>query len=281
VGGIVAEVTVRVGDRVKQGRVLARLRLDEIDAQVVRARVALEKDQRDLARVEKLRDDNVATLENLQDASTAVEAAKAALKIAEFTRDHAVITAPSDGRILRRLAEPDEMTEAGHTILIFASDEDGWIVRAGIAGSDVLRLQIGDDADVVVDGAATSTFKARITQISEAVEAATRTTEVELSLDSVPEGARSGLVVRTVIKPRPVAERPVVPASALIEGTGDKACLFLVGTNGSLAKRVEVEMAGIDGQRVFLKTSLPRDASVVVSGAEYLRDGGTFELTTH
>jgi RND family efflux transporter MFP subunit len=217
----------------------------------------------------------------LQDASTAVEAARAALKSAEFTRDHAVIAAPADGRILRRLAEPDEMAEAGHTILVFASDQDGWIVRAGIAGSDVLRLEVGDDADVVVDGTTASVFKARVTQISEAAEAATRTTEVELSLESVPEGARSGFVVRTVIKPRPVAERPVVPASALIEGAGDKARLFLVGVNGSLAKRVEVEMAGIDGQRVFLKTPLPREASVVVSGAEYLRDGGTFELTTH
>jgi RND family efflux transporter MFP subunit len=278
IGGIVEEVAVRVGDRVKKGDVLAKLRLTEIDAQVVRARAALEKAQRDLERTEKLRADNVATLENLQDAQTAVDAADASVKIAVFNRDHAVIVAPAAGRILRRFTEPEEMIEAGHPALVFASDDSGWIVRAGIAGVDVLRLQAGNPAEVTIDGLGSERVKALVTQISEAAEAATRTTEVELALETVPVGARSGFVVRAAIRPAPVSERPVVPASALIEGMGEKAWLFLVGKDGSVAKRMQVVVAGIEDTKAYLGTPLPRDSSVVVSGAEYLRDGAAVQI---
>jgi len=278
VGGIVAEIPVRVGDRVKQGEVLARLRLDEIEARVAQARNGLEKVQRDFARVEKLRADHVATLENLQDAKSAVDEASAGLRIAEFNRDHAVIIAPANGRILRRLAEPDEMVEAGRAVLGFASDDDGWIVRVGIAERDVVRLHPGDKAEVKQDGVDAPSLQAHVAQISEATEPATRTTEIELALEAAPEGGRSGFVVRAVIVPQPVEERPVVTASALIEGVGSKAYLFLVNANATTAQRVQVEVAGIDGERVFLKTLLPRDASIVTSGAEYLQDGSVVEV---
>ena len=276
VGGIVEEIAVRAGDAVKQGQILARLRLAEIDAHAAQARSLLEKAQRDLARVESLRADRVATLENLQDARTAVESAEAGVQIAAFNRLHAAIVAPSDGRILRRLAEPDEMVEAGHAVLIFASDGDGWIVRAGIAERDVARLHIGDRAQV--NELTASPLPARVTQISEAAEPATRTTEVELLLEVPPTGGRSGYVVRTVITPQPVTERPVVAASALIEGTAGKAYLFFVEANSTKAKRIQVDVAGIDGDRVFLDTPLPRDASVVNSGAEYLQDGAAVNV---
>ena len=278
VGGIVAEIPVRVGDSVKKGEVLAHLRLAEIDALVAQAQSGLEKAQRDLARAEKLQADHVATLENLQDARTAVEATAAAVRIAQFNREHAVIVAPTDGRILRRLAEPDEMAEAGHAVLVFASDEDGWLVRAGVAEGDVVRLHLGDLAEVKPNGSNVPSIRARVTQISEAAEPATRTTEVELELAAAPGGGRSGFVVRLAIAPQPLEERPVVAASALVEGVGGKAWLFLVDVNAATVKRVAVEIAGIDGDRVFLSTLLSREASVVTSGAEYLQDGTAVDL---
>jgi len=278
VGGIVADVSVRVGDSVKKGDVLARLRLAEIDARVAQARNGLEKVQRDLVRVEKLRADNVATLENLQDAKTAVEDAAASVRIAEFNREHAVIVAPADGRILRRLAEPEEMIEAGHPVLAFASDGDGWMVRVGIAERDVVRLHAGDQAEVKSEGVEARSLPARVAQISEATELTTRTTEVELALETGLAGGRSGSVVRVVITPQPVEERPVVLVSSLMEGVGNKAYLFLVQANAMTATRVQVEVVGMDGGRVFLKTPLPREASIVTSGAEYLQDGMAVDI---
>lgn len=273
IGGVVAEVTVRAGDRVERGRVMARLRLDEIDAQLGQARSAAEKARRDLARAEKLREGNVATLENLQDARTAVEMADAAVRIAAFNRRYAEIAAPTDGRVLRRLAEPGELVGPGRAIVAFASDDDGWLVRAGLAERDAAQVDVG--ANVCVVPGEGAPVAGRVRRISEATDAATRTTPVEIVLAAVPAGARSGSIVSVEIERRPVAARPRVPVTALIEGTGGRAGLFVV--ERGTARRVTVEVEQVDGESAWLRTPLPAGARVVVSGAEFLRDGAAVE----
>ncbi len=270
VGGIVEEIAVRAGDRVAKDQVLARLRLDEIDAQVAAARSAVEKARRDLARTEKLQAGAVATVENLQDARTGLELAEAQARIAEFNRRYAVIVAPAAGRILRRSAEPNEIVTAGRSVLSFAAEADGWIVRAGLAERDAARVRVNDAAGLSIGGA---TVAGRVIRISESADAATRTTPVEIGLDEAPAGARSGFVVGVTVTPPAVAARPVVPAAALIEGAGGTAAIFVIEEGAKTVKRLVVEIEELRGDRAFLRTPLPRTGRIVESGGEYLRDG--------
>ncbi len=277
IAGIIEEIRVRAGDRVKGGEVLARLRQDEIEAQVVQARSALDKLTRDLERVEKLRAGNVATKENAQDAATAVEVAAAGLRVAEFNRQHAVISAPGDGRVLRRSAEPNELVAPGRPILTFGSDTEGWLVRAGLSERDLARVQVGDSALVIDEEVGSRPVAGKVRHISEATDPATRTTEIEIKLDEAVPGTRSGYVVAVQLQPQPVPERPVVPPAALVEGAERKAFLFLLEPGRDTVRRLAVDITAVEGDRVFLSTMLPRDARIVTAGAEYLRDGATVE----
>ena len=278
IGGLIESVAVRAGDRVQPGQVLARLRPDEIEAQATQARSAVDKARRDLARVEKLQAGAVATLENLQDARTGLEQAEAQLRIAEFNRQHAEIVAPAAGRILRRNAEPNELVAPGRAVLAFAAEADGWIVRAGLAERDVARVRVGDRAEVLGGGDAAA-LPGHVIQISDAADPGTRTTEVEIALEQAPLLARSGFVAAVTLLPAAVAERPVVPASTLIEGDEDRASLFLVDEGRQAARRVVVEVETLLGARAYLRTALPRDARLVVAGGEYLRDGAAVTVT--
>ena len=276
--GVIEEVAVRAGDRVTKGQVLARLQLEEIEAQVGQARSAVEKARRDLARTEKLQAAAVATLENLQDVRTALEQAEAQLRIAEFNRRHAIITAPAAGRVLRRLAEPNELVTAGHAVLTLAADDDGWIVRAGLSEREVGRMRLGDSAEITLPGTGQTAVPGRVVQISEAADSLTRTTPVEIALDAAPADVRSGFVVAVTLHPQPVAARPVVPASALIEGAGDSASLYLIPPGATTARRLMVKVEALFGTEAYLGTALPPGAQVVAFGAEFLRDGAPITL---
>ena len=275
VGGVVEAVLVRAGDCVAKDQVLARLRLDEIEAQLAQAQSALEKAERALARAQKLDAEAAVSAESVQDARTAFEQATAQVRIAEFNRRYAVVTAPAAGRVLRRLAEPNELVTAGRAILAFASDADGWLVRAGLAERDLMRVRLGDAVNVFLAGSGADNVSAtgRIAHISEAVEPQTRTTQIEIELGAAPAGARSGFVGVVEIRPQPVAPRPVVPVASLIEGEAGAANLFVVAEGEAAAKRVPVEIEALLGSEAYLRTALPRTARVVVGGAEYLRDG--------
>ncbi len=276
VGGIVEVVAVRAGDRVVRGQVLARLRTEEIDAQVEQARSALAKAERDRARLETLLANRVATLENLQDARTAAEVAGAALRIAEFNRQYAVIIAPDHGQILRRRGEPGELIAPGQAVVGFSSEAEGWLLRAGLADRELAQLKLGDRVEVVVgDGPPVA---GRLAHIAEAADATTRTTPVEIVLEAVSEQARSGRIAVATLWPARVSSRPVVPASALIEGAGLAGSLYVVDDGAAVARRIAVEIEAMHGEQVFLRSALPRAARLVVSGAEYLRDGMAVEV---
>lgn len=273
-GGIIATINVRAGDSVAAGQVLATLRLDEIDAAVAQARAAAAKARRDHARIASLHSDRVATLENLQDAASAVEVAEAALRTAEFNRTHSVITASSPGRILRRMAEPEELAAPGRPILAVASDTEGWVVKVGVTEHDVLRLHAGDRAEVT--GADGIVLPAALTQLAEGADPATRTVEVELAIDGpVPAGLRSGFIVETRLFPRPVPARPAVPLAAIVEGRGRQAHLFLLSPDRQTVRRQAVEIEAIHGDRAYLRTDLPASALVATTGAEFLSEGRT------
>lgn len=276
-GGVIATVSVRPGDHVTRGQTLATLRLDEIDAQVTQARTALEKARRDHARVEALHADRVATLENLQDSKSALDIAEATLRAAEFNRTHSVIVAPADGRILRRLAEPEELAGPGRQILSFAAEEGGWIAKAGVTERDVLRLHLGDRAELKApDGLS---LAATIAQIAEGSDPATRTVEVELNLvGNVPAGLRSGFIVDTRIQPQPVPVRAALPLSAVVEGRGHAAYIFVVAADGRSVHRQEVEIEAIHDNLAYLRSPLPAGTRIVTAGAEFLSDGRAITL---
>ncbi|HEX6850188.1 MAG TPA: efflux RND transporter periplasmic adaptor subunit [Candidatus Polarisedimenticolaceae bacterium] len=276
-GGIVASVRAREGDAVRRGQVLASLALDEIDARVAQARSALEKARRDLARVQSLQADRVATLEQVQDAGTGVEQAEAALRIAEFNRRHSVIEAPSDGVILRRLAEPGQEIGSGSAVLLFAAEAGGFVVRAGLSQADAARVRVGDGASVVFPGRSDAASGA-IARIHEAADAATRTTTVEIELRSLPEGVRSGDVGTVLVRRSAGERRSSIPLSALVEGNGAEGWVFVHDEAASTVKRVAVRTAGLSGDRAILATPLDPGARIVVVGAEYLRDGSTVRV---
>lgn len=271
IAGVIGEVNVRAGDRVRRGQELARLQSDAVEAQLTQARTAVEKTKRDLARVERLQAERVATLENLQDARTAVEQAEAGLRAAEFSHRHAVIRAPDDGVVLRRLAEPNESIPAGRPVLAYAGEGDGWIARAGVAARTLGSIAPGARAEV--SDPSGHTVAATVSRIGEAADTATRTIPVEILLASPLPAARSGLIVSLVLTPPPVAERPVVPLAALREGAGAQASVFVLDAGARAVRNVSVDIEQVDGDRVYLRTALPAGARVVVSGGQFLADG--------
>jgi membrane fusion protein, multidrug efflux system len=266
VTGLVDDVLVRAGDQVKAGQVLARLRLDEIEGQVTQARSAVEKAERDRARAVRLYEQGGATLESVQNTESALQAALGNLQIAEFNLRYSVVTAAKNGRVLRRFVEPGEFVPSGRAVVSFAADDEGWLVRAGLAQRELSRIAIGDVARV-------GNIEGVVTQIAEAADPTTRTVEVEIALSSAPANARSGIIMPLILYPQPVAERPKIAASALVEGEGRTASIFLLDDNGRRARRVDVEIEALFGPHAYLVTELPRNGIVVVQGADFLRDG--------
>lgn len=271
-GGVIERITVDAGDVVKAGQLLASLDLREIEAAVTRAESAAEDAERDLARARRLYESGALSLSAVQDAETRMKAAQADLEAARSNRRYAVITAPSGGVILRRLAEPGEVAAPGAPVLVLGSDARGSVVRVGLTDRDVLRVSDGDRARVRFDALPERVFEGRVTEISAAAEPGTGTYPVEVQL---PAGAprTAGLVAEVEIQPASGVMASLVPVEAVLEADGDGATVFVLSTDGQRAERRRVRVAWLLGDRVALLDGLHGATQVITEGAAWLRDG--------
>lgn len=282
VGGVIERLGVDVGDRVTRGQVLATLKRGEIDASVAQASEAVAKAQRDLERAARLRADEVATEEQVQDLTTAYKVAQANLDAVRFNARFARIEAPADGVVLGRLAEANELVAGGQPVLVLGSTDTGWIVRAALADRDAVRVNMGDTAEVTFDAFPGQPFPGKVTRVAAAADPMTGTFDVEIEV--TPDGARfvRGLVAKVTLglaqPARAAATSTLVPVTSLVEASGATGTVYVLDASGKVAKRRQVTVGPIVGDRVVVEAGLEPGQRVITDGAAWLTDGHPVEV---
>jgi len=273
VGGVIRKLTVSEGERVRKGQRLAEIEQTEVNAQVEQARQARDKANRDTARGERLYEDKVISLEQLQDLRTQAAMAEAALNSAEFNWNYAAIVAPHDGTVLRRLAEERELVSAGTPVLVLGAQDQGFIVRTGLADREIVQVRLGDAAQVRLDALPDATLRGKVTEVASAADAASGMFRIEVTLDKTDLPLKSGLVAKLTVVPSSASagSRVYVPIGAIVEGDGRTARLFVLDKDR--ARRRDVEVAFIEGDTVALVGGVEAGEQVITDGALYLEDG--------
>lgn len=274
IGGIIDKLNYSKGDYVKRGRTLAQLELVEINAQVIQAQNGFDKAERDLARVENLYQDSVATLEQKQDATTALEIAKADLDIAKFNKRYANIIAPMDGKILSKRAEVGELVSPGQAIYILGSSgqKGTQVIKVGVADKQIVRLKSSDKASITFSAIPGSSFEAEVTEIAEEANPMTGTFDVELTLSQFHSELKNGFVGYVKIFPSASNPHYKIPMTALIEGDGQKASIFTSKDQKTVNKRL-VQVSEIEGDFFTINSQqIEADEWLIMEGGAYLTD---------
>jgi RND family efflux transporter MFP subunit len=262
--GVIAGISVDIGDTVTRGQPLASLRRVSVGSNPNESAIARANAERQLARVQSLFDEGFASQAALDDARLAVERA----------RDVAAIAAPADGVILRRGPEPGEMTNAGAAVLILGEARSGVVVRAPLPSNAAARVRVGADAHARVTGFETP-FAGKVTRVAAKSNDATGAYEVEVLLNEA-DALRSGMVAEVEIAGANTGdEQPhalLIPPLALLDARADQGVVYVVDAGG-VARRRTVQTAGIAADGVLILSGLEPGERVVASGAAYVRDG--------
>ncbi len=286
VEGVLSEVSVRVGDRVARGQVVARVDSAALVDGVAAAEAVEKSAAADAqakhkvgARTRSLFERGVVSGEQAEiDEAAAVAAdaaltqARSALASASRRRDWASVAAPFDGvvvRVLRQAGESVDGTAA--TPVVEVAAEHPVEVALDAPAAALAQLKAGQRAEIAVHAAATTKIPARVKGVAGAVDATTGTGPVRLD----PTNDDPALVLGRIVEARiAVAVRPgvpFVPASALRGGA--KGTVEAVVVEGHKA-RVKTVATGIrDGDRVEIVSGLAAGDRVVVDDPVGLADG--------
>lgn len=271
-GGIVAMISVKEGEQVKRGEILATLNLSEINAQVNLAFKGYEKVLRDYTRTKNLYADTVATLEQMQNAATALDVAKSNLDIARFNLTHSKITAPDNGRILKQFVRSNELVASGYPVFLFGTAGKNWKIKAGLSDKDIIKINPGDSASVAIDAYPGVKFTAFVEQVGGMSNPLTGTYDIELALNDTGYRLATGFVAGVEVFPLHKETFFLVSAGSVVEANGHAGYIYSL-TKSMTVKKIRVEITAIIGQQAAIKGNCDSISKIVTEGAAYLRDG--------
>jgi RND family efflux transporter MFP subunit len=228
VGGKIIERSVRLGDRVHAGQVLARL--DDVDAgvQVDAARAALDASDHRLGFAKQQLDRDRAQAAEALIAANALEQTEDAYRTALAAREQAAdqfavarntlryhrLIADHDGAVTSENADTGQNVVAGQAVygLAWSGAVD---VVLDAAATDLPQIAIGQDAVVTFGALPGSRHAARVREIAPAADPSSLSFRVKLTLAPGAAGVRLGMTGDAELAPLP----PPQAASGAAPGT--------------------------------------------------------------
>lgn len=272
-GGLIEQIKAEEGDEVTAGQVLATLDLEEINAQQKRAASGFKKAAADLERFSKLYDEELVSLQVVQNAQSANDSADAELQIANFNKKLSVIRAPAAGRILKRYVETSELIQSGQPVFLLASSKQGSVVRVGLIDQDIVKVAIGDPVSISLDAYPGRNFTGTVSEVALSTDSNAGTFEVEILVDDQGFALRSGLIARVEITPVSGDLQYFIPIESIFKADNGLATVFILDEDKNVVNEVSVEIVEFLQGEVAVRGSLKASDKVIKLGAPYLSDG--------
>ncbi len=278
-GGYIKSIKVEEGTYVKKGRLLAQLRTEEIDSQVLKARQAVQKSKRDLERVSAMFKDSVATYEAVQNLTTQLEVSQADLRIAEYNLAYSTIISPISGRILRKFSEPNELVSPGQPIFMIASSRGGsYVVNVDLSDKDIGLIDLRTTADISFDAFPGKKFHGSVIKIGESADPRTGTFKIKIAVDQKGSRLRHGMIGKVTLLPGSSSSLVKIPLESVAEGTGDMVTIYTPTSSDTIAQSHQLYVSRYGDDYVLLEKSSFNADRVITSGSAYLKEGQRIKI---
>lgn len=285
VSGDVRQVTVREGESVQSGQLLARIDTADLESKLIERQGALESAKAQLALAEKNRATNGALLkqnfisQNAFDtfessfsvAQGNVKSAEAQVQIARNALKDAIATSPLTGIVAKRHVQPGEKV-AFDSPLVTVVDLKDLELQAMVPAVDVPELSIGKMVELTIDGFGERKFTGRIERMNPSTEPGTRAILVYVGIPNADGALRGGMFATGRISLAASTPVATLPATAVRTEAG-QTFVWTV-EHGKLVKRGVVLGRKDDAAgRIEVKTELPQDVPVLAARFDNLKDG--------
>jgi RND family efflux transporter MFP subunit len=251
--GIVEQLNVEVGSRIKQGEVIARIDARGLEARLAQARAQVEVERQEVRRAEvelrRARDldrQKLVAESQVEDAVIGLDQARARLEkarrdaaVVETDLGYAVIRSPISGTVAAVATQEGETVAAAFTTPTFATIiEDGALeLIALVDETDIGNVAVGNPVVFTVEAYPAEEFTGEVARIAPkgTIISGVVNFEVMIRITSPPTLLKPDMTANVSVR---TAERStlVVPNAAVLRDGGER--YVWVDTAGELTRRV-------------------------------------------
>ena len=289
VPGELQGLTVREGDVVKAGQVVARIDPTEYESRVRQAQQQADSAKTQIDIAQRQWNNNKALVDQGFISKTALDtswntfagveathkAALAAVELANKALDDTVLRAPISGLVAQRLAQPGERVAVDARVIEIV-DLSRLELEATLSATDSVDVRVGQQAQLQIEGS-TRPIAATVVRINPSAQAGSRSVLAYLAIaDST--GLRQGLFAQGILGTG-TASAIAVPITAV---RTDKPSPYVqvVENNQVAHKTVQTGARGETGKEIMVAVQgLAPGTAVIKSSVGPLREGTAVRFT--
>ncbi|GET23168.1 cation efflux system protein [Prolixibacter denitrificans] len=274
--GRIEKIYVEVGDHVKAGQLLVQM--DR--TQLKQAELQLENLKTDFGRLDTLQKTGTVTQQSYDQLATQYRVAK---ENVQFLKQNTELRAPLSGVITNKYFEDGEMysgspnTSVGKAAIVTLMQLNPLKAIINVTEKDFPRIRKGMKVDVTVDVYPGKVFEGKVFRIHPAIDPASRTFTVEITIPNPDEKIRPGMYGKVSIHVGTDVAK-LVPAIAVLKQEGTNQRYIFKYVNGK-AKRVDVQIGErFDADMEVLSNELKTGDQIITVGQANLVDGNEVKV---
>ncbi len=288
VAGELQGLSVREGDSVKAGQIIARVDASEYQARVRQAQQQAQSAKAQIDIAQRNFDNNRSLVEqgfisktaldssvaNLAAAEATYRAAQAGTEVAAKSLEDTVLRAPIAGLISQRLAQSGERVAVDARIVEIV-DLSRIELEASLSATESLAVHLGQSAVLQIEGAAMP-VTAHVVRINPSTTVGSRAVLVYLAVDAAP-GLRQGLFAQGTLGTGHL-QTLALPLSA-VRTDKPQPYVQIVNNNKVTDQYIELGARGeVDGQSMVAVKGLSEGTSVIIGSIGTLREGSSIKI---
>lgn len=212
--GIIKDLNVNVGDKVKKGDKLFFVDSDQLTQNLSKAESNLEK--------QKLQSSKAKTEDDIAMQNLAVNDAQNEVNYALDAINKMTVTSPIDGVVVAKNNINGDSAQSGKAVLTVA-DTTSMKIKVAIDELDIDKVKVGQKAEIKFDALKDKVFEGTVEDISQVGNSSNNVTTYDVTVGiKNPTNIKIGMNANVNILVQNKANALVIPAEALIERNGNK-----------------------------------------------------------
>ena len=286
-----------IGDRAKQGDLIAELEDDELQQQVNRAAASIAVSEASFAQRRAERDNAIAQLKRAEEllneqlispqefesrktglavvnaqvqlAAAQKLQAEAELKELKIRLAQTKVYSPMTGIIATRYVDEGALISPS-TPIVRIVNLSTMVTRGNVPERNIGKLSIGNEATVRVDAIPDRAFTGRVARISPVLDAATRSALIEIDIPNPQGGLKAEMFARIELDLGTTRDAILIPRAGLVY-RGQQAGVYTVEGDRPTFRAIETGLTRED--QVEVLANLEPGVKIVGRGATMLREG--------